>query len=316
MQTVAGQLLRWTLDWPHPTEDVELEVEAGVRLLLRASWQPTTKGEGGALLLVHGLEGSDASPYLLSSGDLAYRAGWHVVRMNMRGCGASLSLCPLLYNAGLTRDLAAVLNWLGARVSCMAVGAFSLGANLSLLTIAMERHALPSSLRALVAVCPPLHMSACADALEKPGNWIYQAHFMRSLRNSYRERQLREPGRYQRGREIGLRTLREFDEVITAHYGGYAGAADYYQRVSPGPRLSAIEIPTLILATDDDPFIPADTLTVWPRPPQVALEITSSGGHVGYVGRSEARGNFWAADRMLAFTETAKADEKQTLKKS
>ena len=107
LQTIGGQFVRAFLRWPFATETSIVEAEDDVRLLVRASWQPGSVA-GPALLLIHGLEGSAESRYMLSAGILAYRAGYHVIRMNMRGCGDSLELCPRLYNAGLTADVVAV----------------------------------------------------------------------------------------------------------------------------------------------------------------------------------------------------------------
>lgn len=269
---------------------------------MRASWQPDAEARP-ALLLVHGLEGSDAARYMLATGILAYRAGYHVIRMNMRGCGDSLELCPRLYNAGLTTDLVAVFDWLAGRVPRFAVGGFSLGAGLTLLTLARERKRLPTACAGAVAVCPPLDMSLCADALELRKNWIYQFRFTRSLCRSYRARQLLSPERHEKGRERGIKSLRQFDDVVTAHYGGYSDAEDYYRTVSAGPRLEKIDRPTLVLGTDNDPFIPYDSIAHWPHSEHVRVEIVEGAGHVGFLGSSKAPRLFWAADRMLAFLQ-------------
>jgi predicted alpha/beta-fold hydrolase len=135
-----------------------VEAGDGVRILLRASWQK--ERDRPALLLIHGLEGCDRSPNVISTGTLAYRAGWHVVRMNLRGCGDSLPLCPRLYNAGMTSDLVAVFDWLASRVSSFAVAGFSLGGNLTLLTLDRDRERISRELRGVAAICPPLDMSA------------------------------------------------------------------------------------------------------------------------------------------------------------
>lgn len=299
LQTLAGVVLRARLGWRFPVEDVVVEAEEGVKLLVRASWQQESMRP--ALVLVHGLEGSDAAPYILATGALAFRAGWHVVRMNLRGCGDSLPLCPRLYNAGLTSDLLAVVRFVASRAPRLALAGFSLGGNLSLLTLAQERAQLPEELLAAAAVCPPLDMSASADALERRSNWIYQLRFVLSLRSSYRKRQKLSPHLYRPGRERGIGTLRQFDDVITAPYGGYRDAEDYYRSVSPGPRLTAIDRSTLVLASGNDPFIPIASQSQFPGTDHVRIETPSSGGHVGFVGRSRAPGRFWAAERLLSF---------------
>jgi hypothetical protein len=296
---MGGHFLRIALKWRLPSEDVVVEAEDGVRILLRATWQK--ERDRPALLLIHGLEGCDGSPTVIATGVHAFRAGWHVVRMNLRGCGDSLPLCPRLYNAGLTSDLVAVLRWLASQVSRFAVVGFSLGGNLSLLTLASEKERIPGELSGVVAICPPLDMSACADALERRGNRIYQFQFVTSLNASYRKRQRLVPGTYEKNRERGISTVREFDDRITAFYGGYRDAEDYYRNVSPGPRLQAIARRTLVLAASNDPFIPEASTRKWPLSDSVAMEIVDGGGHVGFVGRSRAPGWFWAGDRVLQF---------------
>ena len=97
LQTIGGQFVRSFLRWPFATEDSVVDAEDDVRLLVRASWQPSGVARP-ALLLIHGLEGSDEARYVVSTGILAFRAGYHVIRLNMRGCGDSLELCPRLYN--------------------------------------------------------------------------------------------------------------------------------------------------------------------------------------------------------------------------
>ena len=304
-QTLLGFWLRRRLLWPLPAEDLVVEAEPGVRLLLRASWQPGPRARHPALVLVHGLGGSDASAYVVSAGRLAFARGWHVVRMNMRGAGYGGALCPRLYNAGLDTDLLAVLGALSPLVERLAVVGFSLGANLALLALGRRREQLPAALVAAAAVSPPLDLAACADTLGRPANRLYQHYFLRKLVDAYRERQKSRPDLFEAGRERGLRTVREYDDRITAPYGGYAGAAEYYARSSAGPWLEAIDRPALVLTAQDDPMIPVASVACWPLPASghVRREIVHTGGHVGFVSRAAASGSFWAPERVLAFLE-------------
>jgi predicted alpha/beta-fold hydrolase len=123
------------------------------------------------------------------------------------------------------------------------------------------------------------------------------------LSDGYRLHQQLDPERYQAGREQGLTTLRQFDERITAHYGGFRDASDYYARSSAGPHLAAITHPTLLLVSADDPMIPVDSVARWPRSQAVRLEVLATGGHVGFVAPTAAPGSFWAAERALGFLE-------------
>jgi predicted alpha/beta-fold hydrolase len=279
----------------------------GVRLLVRASWQPGPAADHPALVLLHGLAGDDRATHAVSTGELAFARGWHVLRMNMRGAGDSEALCARLYNAGLDTDLLAVLQAVSTRMPRVAAAGFSLGASLVLLTAGRRASELPRALRAFAGVSPPLDLAACAETIDRSANRLYASTFLRDLRRSYQSRQRRLPELYRLGHERGLRTIRAYDDAITAHYGGYRDAAEYYSCSSAGPYVARIERPTLILAAADDPMIPIDSITRWPLPPSgvVRREVLATGGHVGFVAPTHAPGRFWAGERVMDFLDAA-----------
>lgn len=306
-QTLLGYWVRRHLRWEPPAEDLVVEVGEDVRLLARVTWHEGRRETRPALVIVHGLGGCDAAGYAVATGHLAFAQGWHVARMNMRGAGDAEALCPRLYNAGLDGDLLAILGALAQHTSTLAVVGFSLGANLALLALARGGDRVPAGLLAVAAVSPPLDLAACCAAIDAPSNRLYQAYFMRSLRSSYAERQRLLPDLYATGRERGLASVRAYDEAITAPYNGFADAADYYAQSSAGPHVASIRRPTLILAADDDPMVPGPSVARWPLPASgvVRREMTATGGHVGFTGRTRAPGRYWAAERVMRFLEAA-----------
>jgi hypothetical protein len=312
-QTLLGYWLRRRLRWQAAAEDLVVEAGEDVRLLARITWQDGRREARPALVIVHGLGGCDAAGYAVATGQLALSHGWHVVRMNMRGAGDAESVCPRLYNAGLDGDLLAVLAVLAPDAGALAVVGFSLGANLALLALARGGDRIPASVVGVAAVSPPLDLAACADALERPANRLYQAYFVRNLKAAYRRRQLLRPDLYEAGRERGIRTIREYDDAITAPYGGYGSAEEYYRASSAGPLLGLLKRPALVLAAGDDPMVPADSVARWPLPASslVAREVTPTGGHVGFVAPTAAPGRFWAAERVMAFVGELAAREER-----
>lgn len=305
-QTVVGYFSRRWLRWTRPTEDLVVDAGDDVRLLVRVSWQPAAEASP-TVVLVHGLGGCDQSSYGIATGELAWQAGWNVARMNMRGAGDGEALCGRLYNAGQDTDLVAVLHTLARRAPWLAPVGFSLGANLVLLALGRSAARLPAGAFAAAAVSPPADLAACARSLERPPNRVYLSHYVKRLCTTYRERQQRLPELYAIGREAGARTIWEFDEQVTAPYGGFRGAEDYYAKSSSGPWLLHIDRPTLILAAQDDPMIPADAVARWPLPESgiVRREMTRTGGHVGFVAPTRAAGRFWAGERVMDFLQEA-----------
>ena len=302
-QTLLGFWHRRSLRWQAPADDLVVEAGDDVRLLARVTWQPGPREARPLLVIVHGLGGCDAAGYAVSTGQLAMERGWHVARMNLRGAGDAEALCPRLYNAGLDGDLLALLAALAPHAAAIGVAGFSLGANLALLALARGGDRLPASVAGVAAVSPPLDLAACADALERPANRLYQAYFLRSLEAAYARRQRLRPDLYEAGRERGIRTIRQYDDAITAPYGGFASADEYYRASSAGPRLGSLTRPALILAAADDPMVPLDSVARWPLPSSgiVQREITPTGGHVGFTAPTCAAGRFWAAERVIDF---------------
>lgn len=258
-------------------------------------------------MLVHGLAGCDQATHTVAAARHAWARGWSVLRMNMRGAGDSEALCARLYNAGLDTDLLAVLREAAGQTPRVAVAGFSLGAGLTVLTAGRRAAELPNEVRAVAAVSPPLDLTACADALDHPVNRLYTMNFLVDLCRSYRNRQRRLPQLYRAGLEHGLRTIRAYDDAITAPYAGFRDAADYYAQSSAGPYVIRVPRPMLLLAAADDPMIPVRSIERWPLPASghVVREILPTGGHVGFVGRTRAPGGFWAAERVMDFLEEA-----------
>jgi predicted alpha/beta-fold hydrolase len=298
VQTLLGFYYRRTLDWPHPVEDVVVEGVEDVRLLLRASFHDADP-ERPTVLLVHGLGGWDAASYGLATGQHAWARGWNVVRMNMRGAGGGAALCPRLYHAGLDCDLLSVLSVLEQRTRRIVVVGYSLGANLSLL--ALGRNRVTDAVRCAVAICPPVDLKACVRSISRPANAVYEWYFVKNLRAAYQYRHRLHPERFPAGLEMRAGSIREWDELITAPFGGFRDADHYYADSSSGPHLASIDRPVLLLAAADDPMVPAASLHGWARPAHVEMEITSTGGHVGFVAESAAPGRFWAGERAIAF---------------
>lgn len=281
------------------------EVEPGVRMLAHCRWQPRPVSHP-TIVLTHGLEGSNESVYILGTAGKAYRAGFNVVRLNMRNCGNTEHLTPTLYNSGLSGDLRAVVRELIEQdhLPRIFVVGFSMSGNMALKLAGEDGDAAPRELSGICAVSPSVDLSTCADAIEQRSNWLYQRSFIRSLRRRIRQKQRLYPDRYDASGLRTVRTIRDFDNRYTALDAGYRDATDYYERASALPLLRHIRKPTLIIHAQDDPFIPFDPL----RHPSVAanpcilLLAPLHGGHVGFVAADTVgEDRFWAENRITQF---------------
>jgi predicted alpha/beta-fold hydrolase len=283
-----------------------VEVGAGARVLLKCRWQGR-RLEAPTLLLLHGLEGSSESLYVLGTSQKAHRAGFNVVRMNMRTCGGTEHLTQTLYNSGMTGDIDRVLTEELAgreRLTRVYVAGFSMSGNMVLKLAGDYGPDFPAALAGVTSVSPSVDIGACADAVSRRANVVYRLSFMRSLRRRVRAKARLHPELYDARGLWRVRHIRQFDERYTAPQGGYAGASDYYERASSLRVIRRVEVPALIIHSADDPLIPADPFldASTAANPNVLLVLTRGGGHVGFISEANAaEDRRWAENRVVEF---------------
>jgi predicted alpha/beta-fold hydrolase len=244
---------------------------------------PDWRASDRSVLLIHGLAGSHESGYMQRISRHLNARGIRAFRLDLRNCGAGVGLAKLPYHSGRSEDAAAALEAIArlAPDSPATLVGFSLGANITLKLLGELAGRPCGQLDSAVAVCPPTDLAACSRRISLSTNRLYDRYFVSRLL-----RQLRS-ARFTQGavpRRVP-RTLWEFDDTFTAVVCGFGTAEDYYSAASSAPLISRIAIPTLILASRDDPMIPSSTLEEMAMPPAVELRLTDHGGHLGFVGR-------------------------------
>ena len=283
------------------------EVEEGVRLLVHARWQ-AQRTQSPALVLLHGLEGSSSSHYMLGTAHRAYAAGFNVLRVNMRNCGATEHLTPTLYHSGMSGDMRAILTELVERdrLPSIFLTGFSMGGQIVLKLAGELGEAAPAELKGVCAVSPAIDLAACAARISSRSNWLYQYRFMSSLRRRIRRKKQLFPALYDTKNLRRVRTIRDFDDRYTSEHGGFADADDYYARSSAIRVAARIRTPTLIIHAEDDPIIPFSSFreeAVTSNPYIIRL-TPPHGGHVGFLSATQdERERFWAESRLVEFCE-------------
>ena len=318
LQTIVGNFLPRHLHLPAP-EPVLVEVAApaiiagqeqpAAQVLCHCHWQhPERRGAALTVILLHGLEGSSSSQYVLGNTHKLWHAGANVVRMNMRNCGGTEALSPTLYHSGLSTDVLAVMRFVIARerLTRVALVGYSMGGNLVLKLAGDLGSQPPPELCAAVGISPAIDLGDSADALHQGFNRIYERRFLRALLGRYRRKTELFPVIYDPARAAGITSLRLFDDRITAFYSGFTGADDYYFRAASARVVADITVPTLVLHALDDPFVRLSAttrLSLFANPHVLLLE-PAHGGHCAFLADPDHRsGNdgYWAEHTLLRF---------------
>lgn len=299
-QTIAGRYLRR----PRPLGFRRERIDTPDGDFVDLDFPETGLPDGPIVLLLHGLEGSARRGYAIETYYSLARLGVRSVGLNFRSCSGELNRTARFYHSGDTADIRLVAGILTARFPGVPLGAvgFSLGGNALLKFLGEEGEESP--FRAAVAVSVPYDLGAGADTLDSTRmGRIYTGVFVRSLTAKAAAKGDLLDGLCDRQRIRAAKSFRDFDDAATAPLHGFDGAQDYYDRSSSRGFIERIRIPTLLIHSLDDPFLPAASFPARAAAsnPHITTLVTPAGGHVGFIEGPPWRPRFWAEGRAAGF---------------
>ena len=295
----------------------EFQTDPQTRVVAYCHWQPD-RIKHPTVFLIHGLQGSSDAKYVMGTADKAFDAGFNCIRYNVRNCGGTSHLSPTLYHSGLTSDLHEVIGELIERdgLQEIYIVGFSMGGNQALKFAGELGGDAPHQLRGICAISPPIDLEDCSRAIKLPENKIYETRFLFSLRRMMKEKDQYFPGVYDLSRLQEIKHLWEWDDFFQP-YNGFLDAVDYYSNASSLPYISKIQVSTLIIHAEDDPFIPFGSFRDRRihENPMVSLMATKHGGHVGFIGqRLPDEDRAWAENRAVDFFRQLNRHQKRSSK--
>jgi predicted alpha/beta-fold hydrolase len=256
--------------------------------------------------LFHGLEGSSGSPYARRLMDLVRRRGWRGSVFHFRGCSGEPNRLARAYHSGDSEEVDWALRRLKERAGAAPLHAagISLGGNALAKWLGERGESARSLVADAVVVSAPLDLMAAGEALGRGFTHLYARHFLSTLKKMSLAKLTRFPGIYDAEAVRRARTLRDFDNVVTAPVHGFRDTDDYWTRASAKPHLADIRVPTLVVNARDDPFLPESALPTEREVSEaVKLEFPARGGHVGFVGGPFPGNIDWLPQRILHFFE-------------
>ena len=296
LQTIWASKIR-NIKSPKTTKE-QIELEDGD--FLNLFW--LVEGNGPIIIIVHGLEGDQSSNNVKAMFNVISKIGWNVVLLLNRNCGGISNRLHRTYHAGETQDLNFVINLIKSRYPNLPIMAFgySLGGNMLLKWLGEKGE--KAHIKAAAAVSTPFDLSSSAKILDKGFSKIYQKHFVNLLCKSAVRKFGDIPPFFNPGNLKKIKTLREFDEKITAPLHGFNNADHYYSESSCKKFLKNIRIPTLIMNSLDDPFLDAKTFpTTKEVSEMVKLEYLEKGGHAGFIFGNSWKKFGWIETRIPIF---------------
>jgi len=226
--------------------------------------------------------------------------------MHFRGCAELPNTLPRSYHSGETGDAKEFLTAIKekhnySQIFCMG---FSLGANmlLKLLGELQENKLIDGA----VAISPPMQLDVCANAINHGISKYYQFRLVKELNKAldakYDMHNMEQLIGLKREDIQNIKTFWEFDEAYTAPIHGFQSAQDYYTKCSSRQFLHKIQTPTLIIHSEDDPFMSPSVIPTQQEVSEfVTLDIQKKGGHVGFVEGSFFKPKYWLETEVVQY---------------
>ncbi|TWX73039.1 hydrolase [Colwellia sp. C1TZA3] len=300
-QTIAAKFFRRGHTINTTNETLELPDGDFVDLAWTEKVSPSCSRPIVAVL--HGLEGSKNSHYAKGMLSAIKAQGWIGVLMHFRGCSGRPNRMAKSYHSGQTCDVEYFSQHLADNYPAAkkAIIGFSLGGNVLTKYLAEQQQ---NIYQAAGVICAPLDLSSCCDRINQGFSRVYQKYLVDMLRASTIEKiNANLLSNIDINHLDKVRSIRDFDQMITAPVNGFRDANDYYQQASGRDVLKQITIPCLIIHASDDPFLcHENTTAICTLPEQLIFEISAYGGHVGFIsGKNPLKPKFWLEQRIPEF---------------
>jgi predicted alpha/beta-fold hydrolase len=303
LQTICGGLIPigYPQDLPQPLV-MTVPVADDVRLCVEVT---PNQEESAIVVLIHGFTSHANSPVIRRTMRAAFDRGYTVVRVNLRNAGDTHALSKGLFNLLQWADVGRVLGHLNRAFPdrpIYAIG-FSIGGSFLLNQIARDP-LVGDLLCAAAAINPPIDVLLSAANMCLPRNWLYMSRFLRSLLRDIKiKRTLGE--HYEDPQKRRVSTVPEFDSTYILPEVGINSVAEYYAAASAKDVLPLIRVPTMILATRDDPIVPVGMFEdIHGSLSRVLVNIVDRGGHLGFLYWKHGHIGCWAAETSLDFFDS------------
>ena len=300
LQTLWGRLFR--RQTPAPTILERWDTPDGDFLEIH---RLAAERDAPRVLLLHGLEGTVRSHYAQGLLNEAARRGWGADLLIFRSCGSELNRTRRFYHSGETSDVGFVLDKMLEEfpASPLALAGVSLGGNVLLKFLGERGENIPPQIKGAAAISVPFDLARSSRRINRGFSKFYQRFFLNSLRKKAQEKARRFPDLASEDGIAALRTLEDFDNLITGPLHGFRDAQDYYARSSSLPYLKNIKLKTLLFSAVDDPMLPAEVLDevreAASHNPALEVDFVEKGGHAGFITGSVPWRPFYYAEHRI-----------------
>lgn len=254
-------------------------------------------------VLLHGLEGSSNSQYIIGTAKALIDHKWDIAAINFRSCSGEMNRQLKMYHSGFTEDLHHFIQQIQGAYDEITVAGFSLGGNVTMKYLGDQKNKISNKIIAVAGTSVPCDLEGGSVRIMEGQNHLYEKIFLDTLKLKLIQKHHLFPDLVNLANLTKLKTLWDFDEYYTSTLHGFEDAKDYYHKCSSLPFLKNISIPALMINALDDSFLskacfPYD---IAKNHPYLYLLTPRHGGHVGFTTFGSTY--YWNEIQIVAFFE-------------
>ncbi len=256
-------------------------------------------------ILSHGLEGGSDSQYIMSISNLLSSEGYDICALNYRSCSGEMNHTATMYHSGFTLDLNMIVNTIAEEYDEINLIGYSLGGNMNLKYTTDGIYPIHNKIKSVVSVSAPIDLAGSSKRISSWYNYQYQYNFLQTLNAKMRIKAQMHPETINIDDLKKVKTLIDFDEYITGPLHNFDGANGYYQNCNALQYLEAVRLPTLLISSEDDPFLTKSCIPkeIAKNHKDIHLIATKYGGHVGFT--TFGSDYYWLDYKILDFIRSA-----------
>ena len=257
-------------------------------------------------LLIHGLEGSSNSTYMISTSKHLNKIGLDTVCFNLRGCSGEDNLLLGSYHSGKTEDVDFIVSHLleNYNYENIIIIGFSLGGNLTLKYLGEKSAAISPKIRGGIAFSVPIDIASAEKEMDKLKNKLYIELFFKTMKNKLLQKAHKFP-EYNLDKDLLFKAtkFKHLEKLYTVPVFGFKSPEDYWEKASSKPYLKTIQKPTLLVNAKDDSFLSKECFpfSEAQKSENFFFESTNYGGHVGFMNSFKSEENNWLEKRIERF---------------
>lgn len=260
------------------------------------------------VVINHGLCGHSRRHYALALAKAFNQAGWDCLAWNFRG--TSEDPFENLTLKLTTNNSTYELDWIIRHAikkhnyAKVAISGFSMGGNIAMLYLGRHASELPTQLVGAAVFCAVTDLYKSCEKVDKPSNKLYSNHLLKKLSHLILRKQRQFPGQVDPAMLKYVKSFADFDDHYTSPIMGFKDHFDYWNQASAYHYFDKLNLPVLMVAPQDDPFLDGQCVPVETarKSDLITLEVTCSGGHCGFLGpRDNKLHQWWPAFRATQF---------------